>query len=308
MVLVKEVTDAIKQAERDPLAFFGSDPHKVLRQWQVTTHPDKWSGMESVAKRWFAAFSELAEQSKIRETIGDYRVVRKLPDGDLCHISICERGGEMFLAKKPMVKAVCVMKREVVNLQKVVDGCNPVAKNLFPKYINTVDGANVFRYGADLESLTSLFKRYPIGVDGRHVGWIAKRVLLALTWTHAAGIVHGAVTPDHILVCKSNHGIALCDWVFSGKRDDAIKFVPAKHTFLYPEFATKEKKLSYRMDIAMAGRCLAAIMHDGAPQRLKNFIRGMGSGIMGDDAKVIHDSLDELLRSVFGSPRWVELD
>ena len=304
----KYIEDAIKRAEYDPLAFFGSDPHAVLREWMVMTHPDKWIGWESLAKGWFTSLAELAEQSKIRETIGSYRVVRKLPDGDLCHICVGESGGAMYLIKRPMVKAVGVMKREVANLKTVVDFCSPVAKNLFPQFVETVDGANVFKFGADLESISSLFARYPEGIDGRHIGWLAKRVLLALTWTHESGIVHGAVTPDHILACKSNHGVVLCDWIFSGKEGDAVKFVPVKHKSLYPEFAINEKKLSRRMDIAMAGRCMAAIMDESTPIRLKNFVSAMSSGIMGDDAKGIHDDLDELLRRVFGVPKWVELE
>lgn len=305
-----EIEDAIKRAERDPLAFFGDDPRSVLREWMYVTHPDKWLDLdEDVAKGWFTTLSMLAEQSKIRETIGSYRVVRNLPDGDLCQIKVCEKGGAMYLAKRPAVKAPSVLKKERNNLAAVVGGANPTAKHLFPKFVEHVDGANVFEFGEDLESLLSLTRRYPQGLHGRHIIWLTKRVLLALTWTHAAGIVHGAVTPEHILVCKSNHGIVLCDWIFSGKVNDPIKFVPARYKNLYPDFATKNKKLSSRLDIAMAGKCLYAAMDaDNAPWRIRNFISAMSTGVISDDAWSIHQDLDEIGRRVFGSPKWFELE
>lgn len=304
----QEIEDAIKLAARDPQAFFGNDPHAVLREWMVTTHPDRWLGLnEEIAKGWFTTLSELAEQSKLRESIGSYRVVRKLPDGDLCQISVCEKGGELYLAKKPIVKAVGVLKRESTNLNAVVSRANSVAKHLFPKFIENVDGANVLEYGENLESIAALASRYPRGINGRHIGWISKRVLLALTWTHAAGIVHGAVTPEHILVCKENHGIVLCDWIFSGKVGDAIKFVPRKHKDSYPAFATKSKTLSFRLDVALAGKSIASIMGDDTPSRLRNFVSAMAAGTVGDDANELHADLSELLDRVFGVPKWVEL-
>lgn len=304
-----DIEKTIAEAARDPQLFFGNAPEKVLKEWLTILHPDRWLGLdEARAKVWFTTMTELAEQSKIREKIGSYRVVRRLPDGDLCQITVCGKADKLYLAKRPLVKAAGVLKREVNNLALVTAKANEVAKHLFPKFVENVDGANVFVYGEDLESLLSLSQRYPEGLHGRHLGWIGKRILLALTWAHAAGVVHGAVTPEHILVCKRNHGIVLCDWIFSGKAGDPIKFAPTKYKHLYPSFVIADKRLSYKLDIAMAGRCLSSVMGDNVHQRLRNFILAMASGIMGEDAHGIHGDFDALLRRVFGSPKWFELE
>lgn len=46
-------------------------------------------------------------------------------------------------------------------------------------------------------------------VSANASAWILRRVLEALAFMHAAGIVHGAVTTDHVLVERGEHGARL---------------------------------------------------------------------------------------------------
>ena len=43
---------------------------------------------------------------------------------------------------------------------------------------------------------------YPDGVDPRDVAWMWRRLLVALGLAHRAGVVHGAVLPEHVLISR----------------------------------------------------------------------------------------------------------
>lgn len=301
----QEIEDAIATAEHDPKAFFGTDSDAVLKKWQTITHPDKWRDDTELAKSWFVRFNELATESKLDKTIGEYRIVRTLPPGDICNIFIGDLNGQKALIKQPRVKAASLMKAEMANLNKMIGKMKEAATHLFPKPIGSVEGCNVFQYANDLTTVAQLKTRYPDGVGGRHIGWLTKRILLALSWAHGEGVVHGAVTDEHVLVCKRNHGIVLCDWTLSGKPGDAIKVVPKKYKDYYA--TAKDKKLSKALDIAMTGHVLSSLIGD-APKKLRAFIHAMKVGNIGTDhAWTLHQEWDDLLRSGYGAPKWVEL-
>jgi hypothetical protein len=87
------------------------------------------------------------------------------------------------------------------------DGRNP------PRQANVVCVHPSIRSPADeLYTLPEVRAAYPAGLDVRHVAWIWRRVLTALGFAHATGIVHGAVLPPHLLVEPREHKVVLIDW------------------------------------------------------------------------------------------------
>ena len=73
--------------------------------------------------------------------------------------------------------------------------------------------------------------KFPHGVEPRHAHWIFRRLLLTLWMAHLQGHIHGAVTPDHVLVYPEEHGIVLLDWTCAAKI--GTEYVPA----INPDFA-----------------------------------------------------------------------
>ena len=74
-------------------------------------------------------------------------------------------------------------------------------------------------------------RKFPNGVEPRHAHWIFRRLLLTLWMAHLQGYIHGAVTPDHVLVYPEEHGIVLLDWTCAAKI--SADYVPA----INPAFA-----------------------------------------------------------------------
>jgi serine/threonine protein kinase len=46
-------------------------------------------------------------------------------------------------------------------------------------------------------------------------GWMWRRLLVALGVAHRAGVVHGAVVPDHVLIEPTEHGLVLTNWCYA---------------------------------------------------------------------------------------------
>lgn len=308
MTTESEISEGLRQAADDPFAFFGRDGAAVLKEWKIATHPDRWPGREEEAKGWFTRFTELADQAKTARTIGRYRIKRKLADGDLCVVSVATDGSRDVLIKEPVAKAASLMKAEVENLAKVRAFANEQAKHLFPVPVESIGQVNVFEFANDLESVASVMRRYPNGIDGRHVGWMFKRILLALTWAHGAGVIHGAVTPEHVLVCKRNHGIVLCDWIHSGAPGTPIRLVPGKYKGSYPDFAVREKKLCSELDISMAAKLMDDLADRACPRLVRTSVHGLRyhGAIRGESAWTLHEEFDSVLRRTYGAPKWVD--
>ncbi len=49
------------------------------------------------------------------------------------------------------------------------------------------------------------------GVDQKHAMWMLGKGLSALGLAHACGVVHGGLTPQHIM-CRTDHGLLICGW------------------------------------------------------------------------------------------------
>lgn len=51
------------------------------------------------------------------------------------------------------------------------------------------------------------------GLDQRHMVWMIDRALSALGFVHRQGVVHGALSPEHLLIQPNYHNVILTDWV-----------------------------------------------------------------------------------------------
>ncbi|MFT3887426.1 MAG: hypothetical protein QM713_04590 [Arachnia sp.] len=69
---------------------------------------------------------------------------------------------------------------------------------------------------AELRSLRQVRAAYPAGLDGRDWAWMARRILMALD---AAGVQHGAIGLDTVLIHPDHHGVVLDGWGESDQPD-----------------------------------------------------------------------------------------
>lgn len=64
----------------------------------------------------------------------------------------------------------------------------------------------------ELYTLEEVRDAYPNGIDPRDMAWIWRRVLSILGFVHQTCIVHGSVTPDHVLIEPKDHKLVLIGW------------------------------------------------------------------------------------------------
>jgi len=50
------------------------------------------------------------------------------------------------------------------------------------------------------------------GVDQKHIAWMLDRSLSALGYVHHRGLIHGALSPETIIVNDRNHNVSITEW------------------------------------------------------------------------------------------------
>ena len=287
----------------DPYKFFLVNP---IKEVLIRCHPDKWPGEEDRAKHYFQEFSRLHDESS--EIVGLYRVASKLGRGDVSDVYKMEKDNVYYVLKKPYVKAGMLLKKES-SFKETFDKFTHPYDKLVPKFIESFDGNYVYNWLPDLISGSEVIAQYK-DLDTRHIVWMTKRALMVLGAVHSAGLVNGAITPDHLLFGKKNHGALLTGWIHSGKIGENIGTVPSKWKHYYPKFAVKDKKLSPELDIYMLGRTMLDIGGRNMHVRFKKFFESLtyeAKTMISNDCFSLHEEVDNVSKMVFGARKFVEL-
>ncbi|MEV4256834.1 molecular chaperone DnaJ [Spirillospora sp. NPDC049652] len=145
---------------------------------------------------------------------------------------------------------------------------------------------------------------HPDGLDPRDAAWMWRRLLVALGFAHQAGVVHGAVLPEHVLVHPGEHGLVLADWCYSVTRPGGrVPAMVGRHADLYaPEIPAREPAVP-ATDVFMASRCVARLMGRRAPAAMRRFVAGCvlpAPHRRPRDAWRLLAELDELLDRLYG--------
>jgi serine/threonine protein kinase len=115
---------------------------------------------------------------------------------------------------------------------------------------------NVLKYIDGLYSLKEVRAAYPQGVDPRDMAWMWRRLLVALGFAHASGIIHGAILPTHILIQLHEHGVVLIDWSYAIREGECISAISSEYRAWYPTEVFAHEEPLPGLDIAMAARCM----------------------------------------------------
>lgn len=88
--------------------------------------------------------------------------------------------------------------------------------------------------GTPLYTLTQLAAMFENRIDPKHIGWIWNRLLPILEYAHLFEYVHGAVTPDNILVHPQTHSVLLTNWEYTAAYGARLRVVPSSRRSMYP--------------------------------------------------------------------------
>jgi len=104
---------------------------------------------------------------------------------------------------------------------------DPAFERLFPFVPELVDSflyddgqeaahqVNIIGSLSNVYSLAEIHAQYPHGIDSKDAAWIWRKLLIALGFAHARGVIHGAVLPPHILIEPDQHGLILDNWLYA---------------------------------------------------------------------------------------------
>lgn len=161
---------------------------------------------------------------------------------------------------------------------------------------------------------------HPNGLIVDHAMWILERMLSVVGFLHSNMIVHGNITPEHILVNKVNHNTILlgCSWLLDKKANPKIAYRVQNDIFTAPE-VNKKEPVHPVSDIYSIGKVIIAllggnVLNNGMPisidSRIRTFIRTLVSekDNRPDDAWKLWDDVIKLRDEVFGKERFKPLD
>lgn len=168
-------------------------------------------------------------------------------------------------------------------------------------------------------TLEDVIRAYPQGIPPQASIWMWRRILEVLSFVHASGMVHGAVTPAHLLIQENEHGMRLVGYGCSGKTGGKLRSIPRDLESFYPGSKRTPLKLTPQLDLIMSARCItAALGGDPAavsvpkdvPAPLADILRRIAQGdpdAPGEDAWRVREELGMLADQVFGPPRFIPI-
>ena len=244
-------------------------------------------------------------------TVGEYRLGPRVYAGDLADLYDVGADRLLKLPRDPANNDL--MAREADALRTLENAADPRYLPYVPRLVDSFrhheDGTgarrlvNVLAAVPGLHSLAEVRRARPDGLDARDAAWMWRRILVALGVAHRAGVVHGAVVPEHVLIEPAGHGVVLVDWCYSAHEGELVPALVPAYADWYPAEVTARESPGPGTDIAMASRCMTWLMRVDAPEPLRRFASGCclpGLRQRPDDAWRLLVELDELLESLFG--------
>lgn len=177
---------------------------------------------------------------------------------------------------------------------------------------------NVFRFQPGFYTLEQVHEQHP-ALDGRHLAWIFKRLLTVLGFTRRQSVVHGAVLPCHVLLDAARHGLWLVGWGSSTATGRRLRDVSARYRDWYPAEVRRRRPAGPATDLCLAARCLVYLaggdpltdrMPDTVPPPMRRFFKTClleSLSMRPNDAWALMDDFDDLLRALYGPPKFHEL-
>lgn len=309
-------------AARTPEDLFGPDPREAVRAYHRFArilHPD--AGTDGRAfTRLGTLWAAYGTETTIRTRRHSYIVGRRTERGDLADLFEVSHGGlNGGLLKVPRDQADSdLLEREAVALRQLPKDGDGRFLPYVPKLIESFKvqhrTANVIQRLDGFASLVQVRDAYPGGVDPRDAAWMWRRLLVALGFAHRAGVLHGAVLPEHVLIHPGQHGLVLVDWCYSVPgcyaHIDGSGRVPAlvaRRASWYPPEVPAKETASPATDLFMATRCMTYLMGAQAPKELTRFARGCmlhAQNRRPTDAWALLAELDELLDRLYGPRKF----
>jgi len=300
---------ALIEAASGPGELFGADAARSYRRLARLTHPDTCPGDERTAR----AFAKLASlwqrhQAALRSGRQAGPLVAR---GDMANLYRFGPG-LLKLVRDPADNDL--MRREAEALTRLRDQADARFRAYFPSLVRALRQEDIrsgIRRHANLigpltgfRSLAEVRSAFPAGVDPRDAAWMWRRLLVAAGAAHRAGVIHGAVLPEHVMIHPAEHGLVLVDWCYSVPAPAGrLRAVVQRYRPWYPPEVLAGQPAGPDLDIWLATRCMTELIGGRMPPRMAAFARGC---LLASPARRPRDAwrllaeFDELLECLYG--------
>jgi hypothetical protein len=346
------LSDLLQRLRRanSPEMLFGSDAPlsaqdlKIrYRQWVRQVHPDYNPDAQEMAgeafvllQRWYAAGQQkiaqgsygLPVQIQIRSAKRLYEIDRSPLSGDLADLYPASAGSDGDLLLKIGRAAqnndlLLAEAKTLARLDRALQG-DPLRAH-FPNLVEHFQicdeagiqrQANVLRIEPETVTLAEVMAAFPNGIDAADMAWVFNRLLAALAVAHAQGIVHGAVTPAHLLLRLADHNGILIDWCYSVEAGAAVAAISPGYRAFYPPEVPAKKAATPATDLYMAAQCMVALLGGdvttgqlppSTPRPIAALLRGClipSPHRRAQDAWEIFGDFGDILRRLYGPPQF----
>lgn len=290
-----------------------AEAKRLYRALAGALHPDRVAPDDTRAHRASADLTRLyhdwrhAEPVTLRTTRGAYRLTDPHAVGSVANLYRTDGRHVVKLARNPKLNPLLHAEWHALRALDRFTDHHRWLKPYYPTLHDTGDVERGQRAFTVLEplidgfvTLTEIKAAYPHGLDGRDYAWMHRRLLRALAGAHQAGLVHGAVTTDNVLVHPEQHGIVLVGWSFAVEPGQPP--LATDRTTTYPPEVTRKKPLTPATDVHMAHQLmLDMVAHNEKRQR--TFARGCMRPDPADrpDTADLLDEYDQLLEDTYGA-------
>lgn len=318
---------------------FGPKPSATYHRLAKICHPDRNPGDErakSLFEKLTALYDSLSRpEVVIKSPKRKYSLTTLLRTGDLSDVHLARgkgpgdetveyvlkisrgRGSDVYLDHERKILSDLLTNAGDSTYRRYL----PTLAESFPAHDAIQKRVNVFTHlGEGYYTAEVIHEKLP-SLDGRHLAWMFKRLLAILGFTHQCGYVHGGALPPHCLFDTNGHGLCLLSWTHSVPVGQPMTSISTKYRDWYPPEVLDKRPATSATDIYLAAKIVLYLAGadpqgvpdlnpDQVPQRMQNFLRSCllpGQKMRPSDAWGLHDEFDELLRGLYGKPRFHSL-
>ena len=293
-----------------------------------------------------AALTRLGRRSHLTTRRGDviessnrrYEIVTQLARGDLTSVHYARVADQPHLLKiadegcrtdlRTKEQLLAKEQRILRHLRcRAEKGSGPNSANAYGEYLpEPVElfrfagcCVSTFRYRDGFFDASEMRRRYPQGVEGRHIAWMFNRTLEALGWVHRNGWLHGAVLPPHLLFHPDTHGLQLIGWIHAQPIGRPLKWVAREYKAWYPLECQQRKPATPATDIYLAAKSMVWLAGDNPtahlspshmPDSMTRLLQRCLSARQSarpPDAWALHEQFRELLEDTYGPAKFSHL-
>lgn len=142
--------------------------------------------------------------------------------------------------------------------------------------------------------------------DARDLAWMWRRVYAGLSLAHELGYVHGAISPDHVLIWPEEHGLQIVGWGQSVEIGDTIKLLGDDRNYLYAPEVFEKKPATPATDLYAISRLFERLLKrdltEPGVKQFRAFIKGTAyesQSARPQDARVLLGEFDDLMDRTF---------